>query len=89
MTSAGQRSGARAVEHAEDERSVHFLPDYTDANPYQARLAEALTDQGLHVKTSGGGGGPLPVLAAVLGDDVPDVVHVHFLHQFVVSPGTD
>ena len=87
MTSAGQRGRARAGEHAEEELSVHFLPDYTDANPYQSRLAEALTDQGVRVTTSGGGGGPLPILAAVLGDDVPDVVHVHFLHQFVVSPG--
>lgn len=87
MTTTTRSARTRAAEQsdANEALSVHFLPDYTDANPYQARLADALRDRGVSVRTTGGGGGPFPILAAVLDGGPPDVVHVHFLHQFVIS----
>lgn len=86
MTESG--AGATAATRADSETTdlrVHFLPDYTDANPYQDRLAAALAERGVAVRTTGGGGGPFPILSAVLADGRPDVVHVHFLHQFAVT----
>jgi len=72
----------------EADLTVHFLPDYTPTNPYQERLADALRRRGVAVRVSDGGGSGLPILRAMWGRDVPDVVHVHFLHQFVTSSST-
>ena len=80
-------SGDEAVDP--DERlTVHFLPDYTDANPYQDRLAAALRDRGVTVRVTPGGGGLFPLLGGVLGPGRPDVAHVHFLHQYLTPAGT-
>jgi glycosyltransferase involved in cell wall biosynthesis len=72
----------------DSDLTVHFLPDYTPTNPYQDRLAEALRGRGVTVRILGGGGAGLPILRAVWGREIPDVVHVHFLHQYVTSSVT-
>jgi beta-1,4-mannosyltransferase len=72
----------------DDSVTVHFLPDYTPTNPYQDRLAEALRRRGVTVRVTDGGGGGLPILRAMWGRDLPDVAHVHFLHQFMTSSAT-
>lgn len=66
-----------------DDPTVHFVPDYTDENPYQDLLADALRRQGVTVRLTESGGGPFPLLRGVLKPGVPDIVHVHFLHQFL------
>lgn len=68
--------------------TVHFLPDYTPTNPYQDRLAEALRARGLSVRVTDGGGSGLPILRAMWDHGLPDVVHVHFLHQYMTSSVT-
>lgn len=91
-TRADGTAGAAGADEAgaarDDARplSVQFVPDYTDENPYQERLAAALRERGVRVSVTTGGGGPLPLVSAVLAGGRPDVVHVHFLHQFAVSP---
>lgn len=72
----------------DSDLTVHFLPDYTPTNPYQERLASALRRRGVTVRVSDGGGRFLPILRAMWGRELPDVVHVHFLHQFVTSSST-
>lgn len=67
-----------------EELTVHFLPDYTDVNPYQQHLSDALDDRGVTVHTTGGGDSLFPILAAAR-ETRPDVLHVHFLHQFVIA----
>jgi len=68
--------------------TVHFLPDYTPTNPYQDRLAEALLQRGITVRVTDGGGSGLPILRSIWGHGLPDVVHVHFFHQFMTSSVT-
>jgi beta-1,4-mannosyltransferase len=58
--------------------NVLFVPDYTGGNPYQANLAAALEAD----VTYGRGGARLPVVAALLADDVA-VLHVHWLNTFL------
>jgi glycosyltransferase involved in cell wall biosynthesis len=66
-----------------DGPTVHFVPDYTDENPYQDLLADALRRDGVTVRVRESGGGPLPLLRGALKPEIPDIVHVHFLHQFL------
>lgn len=66
--------------------SVLFMPDYGEANPYQPLLAGALHDRGFHV-TMASGSGPLPVLGAFWRQGRPDVVHLHWLHPYLVGRG--
>ena len=88
MTGA-DREGTPGTDPGPDEGlTVHFLPDYTPTNPYQERLAAALRERGVTVRVTDGGGRGLPILRAVLGNGRPDVVHVHFLHQFLTPSGT-
>jgi len=79
----GDRLGGFAAMNDETGPTVHFVPDYTDENPYQDLLADALRRKGVTVRVTGSGGGMFPLLAGVLSPGRPDVVHVHFLHQFI------
>ena len=87
-------SDAAAVARAGDsidpdaDLTVHFLPDYTPTNPYQDRLADALRQRGVDVRLTGGGGSGLPILRAMWAHGLPDVLHVHFFHQFSTSAVT-
>jgi glycosyltransferase involved in cell wall biosynthesis len=65
---------------------VLFLPDYGDANPYQPLLARALTDRGFTVSVASGGG-VFPVLGAYYRHRRPSVVHLHWLHPYLVGRG--
>lgn len=68
---------------------VAFLPDYSDANPYQACLARALERCGVVVT---GGRDPvglqrlLPLVSAAREHDRPDVLHLHWSSPYSVSP---
>lgn len=66
---------------------VLFLPDYTDANPYQRDLRDALESEGVSV-TVADGSGLFPVVSAARAADWPDVVHLHWLHPFLIGRGT-
>jgi glycosyltransferase involved in cell wall biosynthesis len=81
MTTASGRSASTGGGGIE----VYHLPDYTDVNPYQRRLAEALDAEGVSVTVLGGRGRGLPVLRAILHEGLPDVVHLHFVHQFGID----
>lgn len=67
-------------------RSVLFLPDYTESNPYQRLLADALKARNVSVQAATGSG-LLPVLRAYLATGRPDVVHLHWLHPYFVGRG--
>ncbi|PSQ15958.1 group 1 glycosyl transferase [Halobacteriales archaeon QS_8_69_26] len=60
---------------------VRFLPDYSNGNPYQSRLAEALEETGVSVRM--GSDGPLAILESAWSGS--DLVHFHWLHPFVDS----
>ncbi|ODR81770.1 group 1 glycosyl transferase [Haladaptatus sp. W1] len=59
-----------------------FLPNHDD-NPYQLLLADALESHGVSV-SRGSASGLAPVLSGVARND-PDVLHFHWLHQFVIG----
>lgn len=66
--------------------TVLFLPDYADANPYQQQLAGALERHGIPVSMASGTG-PFPLLAAFVARGRPPVIHLHWLHPYVVGRG--
>lgn len=59
-------------------------PDYSGTNPYQRRLADALTDRGVDVELVDARG-PLGPLRTVREEGLPDVFHLHWLHSFLVG----
>ena len=63
-------------------RSAILLPSYP-WNPYQRLLAAALTQQGLDARAVGSWPTHLPILRAWLTQGRPDVVHLHWLHEFL------
>ncbi|MFC6873697.1 glycosyltransferase [Halobellus marinus] len=68
----------------DDRISVLMCPDYRDSNPYQSELIEALATHGVDV-TATKGGWAFPLLAGVRRHGVPDVLHLHWLHRFVIT----
>lgn len=62
---------------------VVFVPDGSKSNPYQSSLAEALKNLGVDVKLFSGLG-KLPLLT-VLKYYQPDIIHLHWIHGFIVS----
>jgi beta-1,4-mannosyltransferase len=67
--------------------NVLFLPDYSEYNPYQRELAQALRGCGVRVSLSDGVG-RFPLLGAIAACGKPDVLHLHWTHPFAVShPG--
>src|SRR5687767_6991659 len=56
---------------------VASIPDYSQSNPYQTLLPDALANQGV-TTTLLQPSGPLPVLGAVKRARSPDVLHLHW-----------
>lgn len=67
-------------------RSVLLLPDYRDSNPYQVQLRRALSERGLSVSI-GTGSGWFPLLDAYRSNGRPAVVHLHWLHPYIIGRG--
>jgi beta-1,4-mannosyltransferase len=63
-------------------RRAILLPSYP-WNPYQRLLAAALTRQGLDARAIPSWPKHLPLVRAWLSEGRPDVVHVHWLHEFL------
>lgn len=61
--------------------TVAQFPDFTDGNPYQRNLVEALRDDGDEV-VLGGSEGYLPLLRTAYREGV-DVVHLHWLNVYL------
>lgn len=67
-----------------EQMTALMCPDYTESNPYQSELIAALEGRGVDV-TAADADGAAPLLSAVRANGVPDVVHVHWLHRFVIT----
>lgn len=65
-----------------ESMKVMFIPDFTDGNPYQRRLAEGISTDGTDVTFASGY--PLSTLRTV-AETRPDVVHFHWIAPFLVS----
>jgi len=63
---------------------VLMCPDYTESNPYQSELIDALADRDVDV-TPVSVGGAFPLLSAARRHGVPDVVHLHWAHRFLIA----
>lgn len=68
------------------ELSVLSMPDYGEANPYQHQLQEALADHGVSV-ISDDGTGPFPILRAYFDNSRPRIIHLHWLHPYLMGRG--
>lgn len=63
---------------------VLFMPDYASGNPYQRKLATSLARFGATVAMKGCTG-LLPMLGAVHAVRQPDVLHLHWIHPYLMS----
>ena len=63
---------------------VLITPDYTRTNPYQRNLVDSLDDRGIDVEPVNIHG-PLMPIKAVRRGGLPDVLHLHWLHPFLVG----
>ena len=71
--------------HAEGESlSVLMVPDYSSANPYQVALIDALDTYNIRGMT-GTGTGLFPITKAYRASGRADVVHLHWVHRYLVS----
>ena len=68
---------------SDDRITVFMLPDYTSSNPYQTALINALDSAGVEVIAVTPNGW-FPLLSAWNRHGRPDVIHLHWLHKFVV-----
>lgn len=68
----------------DDEVTVLMCPDYRDSNPYQSELIAALETRNVSVEATNVGW-MFPLLSGVRRHGVPDVVHLHWLHRFVIT----
>lgn len=62
------------------------MPDYTDANPFQRELQHVLATEGVAV-TITDGYGILPIVNATRQADWPDIIHLHWLHPYLIGRG--
>ena len=62
---------------------VLMLPDYSQNNPYQRELVNALEKRGVHVTLCNFG--VLPLLRAVWVYGRPDILHLHWTDRFIVA----
>ena len=62
---------------------VLMLPDYSQNNPYQRELVNALEKCGAHVTLCNFG--VLPLLRAVWAYGRPDILHLHWTDRFIVA----
>ncbi|UWG50188.1 Glycosyltransferase [Halalkaliarchaeum sp. AArc-CO] len=59
-------------------------PDYSDSNPYQSELIDALEAHDVRVFPVDASG-VFPLLSGVRRHGVPDVVHLHWIHRFLIA----
>lgn len=69
---------------ADDRITVLMCPDYRGSNPYQSELIDALEARDVDVSMASGGLA-FPLLSGVRRHGVPDVLHLHWLHRFVIT----
>lgn len=62
------------------------IPDYSDANPYQRELQQALATEDVSASVATGGGF-FPVIDAARAAEWPDIVHLHWLHPYLIGRG--
>jgi len=62
---------------------VIFVPNYSK-NPYQRNLVESLSKQGVNVNF-GITSSPFSVLLSVLKQGIPEILHFHWLHPFLLA----
>jgi len=73
-----------AMTDPDDEITVLMCPDYRESNPYQSKLIAALETHDIDV-TAMSGGWVFPLLTGVRRHGLPDVLHLHWLHRFVIT----
>ncbi|EMA63707.1 glycosyltransferase [Halorubrum lipolyticum] len=87
MTDAEHRTvdaDHRTADAERDRVRVLMCPDYTESNPYQSELIDALADRDVDV-TPVAVRGAFPLLSAARRHGVPDVVHLHWAHRFLIT----
>ena len=68
----------------DDRLTALMCPDYRNSNPYQSELIAGLETHDVDV-TAIAGGWAFPLLAGVRRHGLPDVLHLHWLHRFVIT----
>lgn len=63
---------------------VLFIPDYRQGNPYQKALAESLSKERVEV-SFGATSSLFSVLRSVKSDWRPDILHIHWIHPFLLA----
>ena len=82
MTLRPRSSNAGAADAAPIR--VLFLPDFSDANPYQRELRTALESRGVSVSGARAPGrDPVAILRSWLTNGRPPVVHLHWTHNYL------
>ena len=74
------------VPMSDGRTTVFMAPDYSKSNPYQTALIEAVETHDVDVVPIDVEG-VAPIMAAWRRHGRPDVVHVHWLHKFIVPAG--
>ncbi|MFD1686154.1 glycosyltransferase [Halobellus litoreus] len=67
-----------------DQLTVLMCPDYRESNPYQSELIAGLETRSVEV-TATDAGWAFPLLRGLRRQGVPDVLHLHWLHRFVIT----
>ncbi|WP_350036961.1 glycosyltransferase [Pseudohaliea sp.] len=63
-------------------RAIH-VPDWSDGNPYQGLLAQALARRGWNVTFKDYGQGPLPLVEILRRENDVEVIHIHWLAPYL------
>jgi beta-1,4-mannosyltransferase len=84
MSSPGEGSRAAPACLQGNKMHVLFVPDFSHVNAYQRELAKALERLDARVSMSDGVGA-FPLLGAMQACGKPDVLHLHWTHQLMVS----
>ncbi|MDR5674627.1 glycosyltransferase [Halalkaliarchaeum sp. AArc-GB] len=67
-----------------EQLTVLMSPDYSDSNPYQSELIDALESHDVRVHPVDVVGA-FPLLSGVRHHGVPDVLHLHWVHHFIIA----
>lgn len=70
---------------ARDKRRILFLPNWSQANPYQSLLIEALAAQGCEVALADFPKARLPLCRLALSDRTIGVIHLHWIDPWIES----
>jgi hypothetical protein len=63
---------------------VIHIPDWSNGNPYQKELTNALSEMGIKTFLSNGTG-RFPILGMVKFFGMPNILHFHLVHLFLLS----